>query len=141
MFGKIGLGRLLDSKCVGAKVDLVAIGFENFIFGIMLLHLAGEEQFFNFSAPASFKRKIEVLCQLLGNAAAAARAPEQYEVVDQGSNQSFLVQSMMMIKFGILHCQDGVDEVLRDLGQFHFFPVGEHNYQLARIRINFCWRA
>ena len=131
---KIALAGGLDAIGAGAEVDGIEIPGQDFVFGKPPLEPERENHFLELARPGALGGEEQVLRQLLRDRAAALDRAAGIEVRERGPGDAAQIHSRMLEEPPVLHGQNGVDQMARDLRQLDRSAQGHRRARRTRRR-------
>ena len=101
-----------------AQVNLVHIGLEYFLLGVVHFQQLGHDHFRELAAQGALGRQEKILHQLLGQGAAALQAGAT-QGCHQGARHAAGIDAMMGIELPVFDRNQALDQNRRHLVQFH----------------------
>ena len=117
IFAEVGLGgfaEAIDGEAAAlAEGDLVGVHLEDLLLGEAMLELEGDDDFDDLALDALFRGEEEAARQLHGEGGSALAVVSVAEVVDDGADETDVVDAAVLEEVAVFNGGDGGDEVLR----------------------------
>ena len=114
VLAEIGVGGGVHAVAPLAQVDIVEVGLQNIVLGVLLLKLQGTEDLHDLSFHGDLIVAGHVLDQLLGQGRAALDAPAGEHQAD-GLGRADPVHAVVLVKALVLNGHGGILQILGDL--------------------------
>lgn len=137
-FSEINLRGRFNPISAVAKINMIEIEIQNFLFRKGTVDLIGQDGFLDFAAVTFFRGQIEGLGDLLRNGAAPLDNPSGPEISEKGPGNALHVKTAVFKKPGIFSGQKGFDDQGWDFlesDQLTIFHV-EFVDQFIIVRVN-----
>ena len=129
----------LDAVGTFPEVDLVQIHREDFVLGVLVFQLFGQEGFLNFPGQCPLLGQEGVLGQLLRNRTAALHVVPQ-DVAHEGAQGAAVIDAAMFIEPIVFNGNERIPDLFRNLVELDGNPVFRrcrrvHDFPLAVVEL------